>query len=86
MTNEIMNILAFGLPGNTEWIVILIIAVLIFGRRLPDIARSVGKSITEFKKGIHEAKDEIAENVNQADDIAKESSTPDRDENDTPPA
>jgi len=86
MTNEIMNILAFGLPGNTEWIVILIIAVLIFGRRLPDIARSVGKSITEFKKGIHEAKDEIKDNMDQADDIAKESSAPDQDESDTPPA
>ena len=86
MTNEIMNILAFGLPGNTEWIVILIVAVLIFGRRLPDIARSVGKSITEFKKGIHEAKDEVTSSMDESDDIAKESSTLDQNEDKDTPA
>ena len=86
MTNEILNILAFGMPGGPEWIIILIIAVLIFGRRLPDIARSVGKSITEFKKGIHEAKDDVTSSMDEADDIATESSTSDQDESDTPPA
>ena len=86
MTNEIQNTLAVWMPGPFEMTVILVVAVLIFGRRLPDIARSVGKSITEFKKGIHEAKDELADSVDQAEDIAKESSAPDQDESDTPPA
>lgn len=53
-------------PQGWEWIVILVVALLIFGKRLPDIARSVGKSLTEFKKGVHEAqdtKDEIVSDV-----------------------
>lgn len=48
-----------SLPGGSEWIIILIVAVLIFGRRLPDIARSIGRSITEFKKGIQEAERDV---------------------------
>ena len=52
--------LAFmSLPGGAEWIIILVIGVLIFGRRLPEIARGVGKSITEFKKGVKGMEDEV---------------------------
>ncbi|MBN2589518.1 MAG: twin-arginine translocase TatA/TatE family subunit [Sedimentisphaerales bacterium] len=63
-------------PGPFELIVILVIAVLLFGRRLPEIARGLGKSMTEFKKGIHEAEDTKDEFVNDVlkvgDDVAKE--------------
>lgn len=65
-----------GIPGGYEWIVILVVALLIFGRRLPEIARSVGKSLTEFKKGIREAeevKDDLANNVKEIkDDVVSE--------------
>ena len=47
------------MPGTTELIIIAVIALLIFGRRLPDVARLVGKSIVEFKKGIRDVKGEI---------------------------
>lgn len=43
--------------GGPELIVILLLAVLLFGaKKLPDLGRSMGQSITNFKRGINEAK------------------------------
>lgn len=47
-----------AMPGGWElWIVLLIILIL-FGSRLPGIARSLGQGIKEFKKGINDTGDE----------------------------
>jgi sec-independent protein translocase protein TatA len=51
----------FGIPGGFEWIIILVIALLIFGKRLPGTMRSIGKGIVEFKKGLKGVKDEADE-------------------------
>lgn len=40
--------------GGTEMLVILVVLLLIFGSRLPSIMRSLGRSATEFKKGMNE--------------------------------
>jgi sec-independent protein translocase protein TatA len=61
------NILAWSLPGGSEWIIILVIALLIFGKRLPDIARSVGKSLSSFKKGLKDVEDDIDSDVQDSD-------------------
>lgn len=45
---------AFGMPAGMEWLVILIIALLLFGSRLPSMMRGMGGSIKEFKKGMEE--------------------------------
>lgn len=46
---------AVTMPGIPELIIILVVLLLLFGaKRLPEIARSVGKSSKEFKKGLRE--------------------------------
>ena len=49
------------MPGPSEWIVIAIVAlVVIFGaKKIPEMARSMGRAQSEFKKGIKEGQAEL---------------------------
>lgn len=49
--------LAFAL-SPFHLLIFLVIILLLFGNRLPDTMRSLGKSITEFKKGVKEGNEE----------------------------
>jgi len=51
----------FGIPGGWEWIIVLVIALLVFGKRLPSTMRSIGSGVVDFKKGIKSVKDEVDE-------------------------
>ncbi len=55
-----MHTLAF-LPniGWTEMLVVGVILLLLFGRRLPEVGRSLGQGIVEFKKGLKDIGDDI---------------------------
>jgi sec-independent protein translocase protein TatA len=58
----------FGL-GYQELLLILVIVLVLFGaQRLPDLARSLGSSVKEFKKGINEIKDDASAVTKKDDD------------------
>lgn len=48
----------FGLGGQ-EILLLLVLGVLLFGRKLPEVGRSLGKTFVEFKKGVKGLEDEI---------------------------
>jgi sec-independent protein translocase protein TatA len=52
----------FGI-GAPELLIVGIIAVILFGNRLPSVARSLGKSMTEFKKGMREFESEMHSSI-----------------------
>ncbi|MDR0664591.1 MAG: twin-arginine translocase TatA/TatE family subunit [Helicobacteraceae bacterium] len=50
-----------GMPGMTEWVVILLIVLLLFGaKKIPELAKGLGSGIKNFKNAIKE--DEATEN------------------------
>jgi sec-independent protein translocase protein TatA len=54
-----MSLLAFWSPGPVEIIIILVVVLLVFGKRLPSVGRSLGRGIVEFKKGLKGVKDDV---------------------------
>ena len=72
--NEYTQYFLAWMPQGLDWLWILLIALLVFGgSRLPQLARSLGKSMSEFKKGLKEAseaKDEVEKDITKLTDDA----------------
>lgn len=45
--------------GPMEYLIIGVVMLLLFGRRLPEVGRSLGKGLVEFKKGLKDVDDEV---------------------------
>lgn len=62
MTGPEAGFLGFlGLGGSWEYIIILVVVLLLFGSRLPKLARSLGSGIVEFRKGLKGEEEETRE-------------------------
>ncbi len=60
------TILAFGMPGGWEWIIIVLVVVLLFGaKKIPELAKGLGRGIREFKDATKEIKEEIDEGARE---------------------
>jgi sec-independent protein translocase protein TatA len=70
MIEYAQNFLAIGMPQGMDWVWILLIVLVIFGgRKLPDLAKNLGKGLSEFKKGLKEAentKDDVVSDIKKA--------------------
>jgi sec-independent protein translocase protein TatA len=60
--------------GGPELMIVAFVALLIFGNRLPGVMRSLGKSVTEFKKGVAGIEDDLDQAVTA--DKAEKKPTP----------
>jgi sec-independent protein translocase protein TatA len=54
----------FGLGGQ-EILLLLVLGVLLFGRKLPEVGRYLGKGIVEFKKGVSGLEDEVQGSISR---------------------
>lgn len=58
---RMVNLLLLGvLPSGSEWIIILLVILLLFGgKKIPELMKGLGKGVKSFKEGVNEAKEEI---------------------------
>ncbi len=61
MQPALSTLALFGNLGTMELLIILAIGLLLFGRRLPEVGKSLGKGIVEFKRGLKGIEEEVEE-------------------------
>lgn len=75
-----MTVFAFLSMGISEMILIAVVALLVFGGRLPEVMHTLGKTYAKFRRGMSELSNPIRNEMRRLDEQAKapRPSTPDR--------
>lgn len=61
-----------SMPGGFEWIIIVLVILLFFGaKRIPELARGLGKGISEFRKASEDIKKEIEKGKDELDESTR---------------
>jgi sec-independent protein translocase protein TatA len=81
MTVSIVNaIFLFSMPGGSEWILIILVVLLMFGgRKIPELMRGVGRGIREFNDAKTSVKSEIEDGMKEKEmkqDVAQKQQVP----------
>ena len=63
------RMLLLGLPSGSEWIIIALVILLLFGgKKIPELMHGLGKGVKSFKDGMNEAKDEFEKAKNEVEE------------------
>jgi sec-independent protein translocase protein TatA len=64
----IASLLFLSMPGGSEWIIIAIAVLVLFGgRKIPEFMRGLGRGVREFKDAKENVKKELEEGMNEKD-------------------
>jgi sec-independent protein translocase protein TatA len=62
------SLLMISMPGGSEWILIILVVLLLFGgRKIPELMRGLGRGIREFNDAKNNVKQEIEEGIKEKD-------------------
>ena len=62
------TIFLFSMPGGSEWILIILVVLLMFGgRKIPELMRGVGRGIREFQDAKTSVKNEIEDGMKESE-------------------
>jgi len=74
LTNLAQSFFLLSPPGGTEWILIILAVLILFGgRKIPEFMRGLGKGIREFNDAKNNVKKELEEGMNEKDKQASNS-------------
>jgi sec-independent protein translocase protein TatA len=75
ITNSLNGVFLISMPGGSEWILIILAVLVLFGgRKIPEFMRGLGKGIREFNDAKNNVKKELEEGMTEKD--TKPASTP----------
>ena len=76
LTNFLQSFLLISAPGGTEWILIILAVLILFGgRKIPEFMRGLGRGIREFNDAKDNVKKELEEGIKEKDKQPSSSSS-----------
>ena len=76
MLLSLNNLLFISMPGGSEWLLIVLAVLVLFGgRKIPEFMRGIGRGIREFNDAKNNVKKEIEDGINEKDTSKQASST-----------